>query len=283
MAVSKNTVNAAIVDQGIKALLESIIGVDVIAAAGSTIAAATPITGNRALVTAANGTKGVRLPVAEKDAAVTVVNTVSGQTLAVYPGTATDQINAVTAGSAYTLPSATVSTFYCDAAGHWYVGVGADISGVTASSGEINVLTGVTAGTAKASSAAVLGASKNLDTLAVALFSFGSAGIEDTLTAGSGGTQASGSFALSATKSVHRFTIVAVAADSAILPAATGSGVVHVVINDDLSGATSMQLYAAATETIDGITSSTGVAIAATKRRILIDTAAGKWVSVLGA
>lgn len=157
------------------------------------------------------------------------------------------------------------------------------VGGLTASAAELNTLHGVTAGVALASAALVLGASKNVDTLSVALFSYGAAGIENTLTAGSGGTQAAGSFALSATKSVHRFTIVAAAADSAILPAATGSGKVHVVINDDLSGATSMQLYAAATETIDGITSATGVAIAATKRRILIDTAAGQWISVLGA
>lgn len=283
MTVSKNTVNAAIVDHGIKALIEALVGVDTIAAAGSTIADATPINGNRVVVTASNDAKGVRLPVAERDASVTIVNTVSNKTLLVYPATATEQVNAVTAGDAYTMPAATHSTFYCDATGHWYVAAGADISGVTASSDEINVLTGVTAGTAKASAAAVLGASKNLDTLLVALFGFGSAGIENTLTAGAGGTQASGSLALSATKSVHRFTIVATTADSAILPAATGSGTVHVVINDDLSGATSMQLFAAATETIDDITSATGVAIAATKRRILIDTAAGKWTSILGA
>jgi hypothetical protein len=164
-----------------------------------------------------------------------------------------------------------------------YVDASILVGGLTATAAELNTLHGVIAGVAAASSAVVLDANKAVDTLGVALFSYSAAGIEDTLTAGAGGTQASGSFALSATKSVHRFTIVANAADSAILPAATGSGKTHVVINDDLSGATSMQLYAAATETIDGITSTTGVAIAATKRRILIDIAAGKWVSVLGA
>lgn len=47
------------------------------------------------------------------------------------------------------------------------IGAGAGTA-VTASAAEINVLTGVTPGTAKASAAAVLGANKNLDTLVLA-------------------------------------------------------------------------------------------------------------------
>lgn len=138
------------------------------------------------------------------------------------------------------------------------------------------------AGVVEASKALVVGSSKNVDTLAVNLLGFGSGGVEDLLTAGAGGTEAN-ALALSPTKSVHRFTVVATAADSAKLPAATGSGKVHIVINDDLSGATSMQVFGLGTDTIDDIAEATGVAIAATKRRIFIDTAAGKWTSILGA
>ena len=44
-----------------------------------------------------------------------------------------------------------------------------------------------------------------------------------------------------------------------------------------------MQVFGLGTDTIDDIAEATGVAIAATKRRIFIDTAAGKWTSILGA
>ena len=77
----------------------------------------------------------------------------------------------------------------------------------------LSLVSGV-AGVVEASKALVVGASKNVDTLAVALMSYGSAGMENLLTAGAGGTEAN-ALALSATKSVHRFTIVATAADSA--------------------------------------------------------------------
>lgn len=59
---------------------------------------------------------------------------------------------------------------------------------------------------------------------------FNLAGIEDSLTAAPGGTQA-GALALSATKSVHRVSTVGSANDSVALPPATGSGALHFVMN----------------------------------------------------
>lgn len=104
--------------------------------------------------------------------------------------------------------------------------------------------------------------------------------VENTLTAAAGGTQA-GALALSATKAVHNVTVVATAADSVKLPAATGSGKMHWIKNSD--AADSLQLFAAATETIDGVASATGVAIAAGKSRLVVDAATGVWLSLLGA
>lgn len=105
-------------------------------------------------------------------------------------------------------------------------------------------------------------------------------GVENTITAHAGGTQAD-AFALSATKSIHNVTVVGTDADSVKLPAATGSGVVHWIKNSD--AAQSLQLFAADTETIDGVASATGVAIAAGKSRICVDFAAGLWLSIYGA
>lgn len=109
--------------------------------------------------------------------------------------------------------------------------------------------------------------------------SFGAGSTEDNITATPGGTQAA-AFALSATKPVHRISVCATGADSVKLPLATGTGNVHVVAND---GAASAQLFGAGTDTIDGVATATGVAVANTKRRICVDFAAGKWVSILGA
>lgn len=105
-------------------------------------------------------------------------------------------------------------------------------------------------------------------------------GIETGLTAHSGGGQAS-ALALSATKSIHEITTVAAGNDSVVLPAATGSGTVHWVKNS--AAANSAQLYGLSADTVDGVTAGTGVAIAAGKSRIVIDSASGKWQSILGA
>lgn len=158
--------------------------------------------------------------------------------------------------------------------------IAASIAGVTATANEVNTNAGVTAGTVTASKTVVAGASKNVDTLAVALASVGAAGIETGLTAHAGGGQGS-ALALSASKSFHEVTTVGTAADSVALPAATGSGNLHWVKNS--AAANSLQVFGQATETIDGVASATGVAVAAGKSRLFLDSAAGKWQSLLGA
>lgn len=105
-------------------------------------------------------------------------------------------------------------------------------------------------------------------------------GVENTITAHAGGTQGA-AFALSATKSIHNITIVGSGNDSVVLPAATGSGTVHWVKNS--AAANSAQLFGLGTDTIDAVASGTGVAVAAGKSRIVIDAAAGVWLSILGA
>lgn len=110
--------------------------------------------------------------------------------------------------------------------------------------------------------------------------SFALAGIETGLTAHAGGTQGA-ALPLSATKAVHNVTVVGTDADSVVLPAATGSGVVHFIKNSD--AAQSLQLFGLAADTIDGVAAATGVAVAAGKTRILIDAVAGNWLSILGA
>jgi hypothetical protein len=65
-----------------------------------------------------------------------------------------------------------------------------------------------------------------------------------------------------------------------ILPAATGTGTIHIIHND---GAASAQLYAALTETINNIASATGVAIAPGATTMVVDAWAGSWISLKGA
>lgn len=104
--------------------------------------------------------------------------------------------------------------------------------------------------------------------------------VEDAITAHAGGTQAA-ALALDATKTVHNVTVVGTAADSIKLPLATGSGIQHWIKNSD--AATSLQLYGSGTDTIDGIATATGVAVANGKSRLVVDIAVGKWISLLGA
>lgn len=108
---------------------------------------------------------------------------------------------------------------------------------------------------------------------------FNLTGIEDSLTAAVGGTQA-GALALSATKSVHRVTTVASAADSVSLPAAV-AGAVQFVMNS--AAANSMQIFGAATETINDVASATGVAIPAGKSAWFVCVSTGKWYMTLSA
>lgn len=106
------------------------------------------------------------------------------------------------------------------------------------------------------------------------------AAIETGLTAHAGGTQAA-ALPLSASKTVHNVTTVGSANDSVVLPASTGGGAIHWVKNS--AAANSLQLYGLSADTIDGVTASTGVAVAAGKSRLVVDAAAGVWLSLLGA
>ncbi len=106
------------------------------------------------------------------------------------------------------------------------------------------------------------------------------AGIETGLTANAGGTQAA-ALALSTTKAVHNVTVVGTDADSVKLPASAGAGAVHIVMNSD--AAQSIQVFGSGTDTINGVLTTTGVALAAGKSAIFVDYAAGTWFMLLGA
>ena len=102
-------------------------------------------------------------------------------------------------------------------------------------------------------------------------------GVEDTLTAHAGGTQAA-ALALSSTAFYHRISVCATAADSVILPAAT-VGRMHYVRND---GAASAQVFAALTETINAVASATGVPLGSGSGVFFVCTTAGKWTTAAG-
>lgn len=99
-------------------------------------------------------------------------------------------------------------------------------------------------------------------------------GVEDTLTAHAGGTQAA-ALALSSTAFYHRISVCATAGDSVILPAAT-LGKAHYIRND---GAASAQVFGAATETINGVASATGVPLPTGHGAWFLCTTAGKWTT----
>lgn len=156
--LSKAKIGASIVDYGVKALLRALIGTDTVAAAGSTIAGATHIVSRRNVVTGADGAKGVKLPEALADADVEIVNTVANQDLLVYPFSASEQINAITAGDPFTLVGGSRGQFYCDVKGHWYVAA-ANLTGTatSASTAELDVLASATAANNTTGKAAILG------------------------------------------------------------------------------------------------------------------------------
>jgi len=79
---------------------------------------------------------------------------------------------------------------------------------------------------------------------------------------------------------VNSVDTVASANDSVSLPAATGRGKPVVVIN---STATSMQVFGAGTDTINGVATGTGVAQAAGKTAVYISAASGAWYRLLSA
>jgi hypothetical protein len=100
--------------------------------------------------------------------------------------------------------------------------------------------------------------------------------LENNITATAGGTKAA---AYVLTKSMSRISTCATAADSVLLPAAL-YGASCFVAND---GAASAQVFGQGTDTIDGVATATGVAIANGKRRMFVCFADGAWTSLLGA
>ncbi len=69
--------------------------------------------------------------------------------------------------------------------------------------------------------------------------------------------------------------------DSAQLPPATGSGGVVIVKNSAASN--SLQIFGTTPDTINGIGTATGVALAHDLIRVFIDIESGEWSSILGA
>lgn len=100
--------------------------------------------------------------------------------------------------------------------------------------------------------------------------------IEKGITATAGGTKAA---ARALTAGVNIISTCATANDSCLLMPAL-YGLCIFVAND---GVASMQLFGQGTDTIDGVATGTGVAVAAGKRRILVCAEDGKWTSHLSA
>ena len=153
---------------------------------GTTVADATALTAELNYVTGANATVGVVLPVAAAGEVVEVINSVTtaGNYLKVYAITGS-QINALGSTVAFQLNPGQKATFVGRSAVLWNTAVAADtITGLTATAAELNVLHSVVAGTASASSGAVLGASKNLDILGLPVsgLKIGAAGAEVVVT-----------------------------------------------------------------------------------------------------
>lgn len=105
--------------------------------------------------------------------------------------------------------------------------------------------------------------------------------IDTPIVAAPGGTQAK-AIAITPGFGLHIISTVASGNDSVKMERlATGSQYVTFVYNQAASN--SAQLYGQGTDTIDGVATATGVAIAAGRGRILIDVAAGQWISFYGA
>lgn len=152
-----------------------------VAADGANQGDAAAITADTNFVTASDGAKGVKLPVAVAGRRIWIKNTVENAALLVYPNTDA-AINAIAANSAITLPAGAQAMFLARTATQWYASAVPD--GITASAAELNLLDTSVAGTAVASKAAVLGASKNLDILGLPVggLKIGAAGAEVAIT-----------------------------------------------------------------------------------------------------
>ena len=109
-----------------------------------------------------------------------------------------------------------------------------------------------------------------------AQFKYIEGSVEDAITATASGSQTT-SYQLTA--QVSRISTVATTADGVKLPLAV-PGMALTVIND---GANAAQVFPTAPDTIDAVTSATGVALSAAKRATFFCVVAGKWQSMLGA
>lgn len=130
--LSKIAVATSIADFEVKKLFRALLGTDTVTALGSTIADAVQLIARKNVVLASDDAVGVKLPHALTDMDVEIVNTVSNKTLLVYPFSATEQINAITAGDPFSLVGGARGQFYCDANGHWYVAA-ANLTGTSTS------------------------------------------------------------------------------------------------------------------------------------------------------
>jgi hypothetical protein len=105
--------------------------------------------------------------------------------------------------------------------------------------------------------------------------------VEDGITATSGGTKAA-AYPLTAT--INRLSSVAADTDSVLLPTPTFVGQVVQIIND---GGHSVQIFGKGTDTIDGVVTATGVALANASRAFFTCTrfsaGAYAWRSQAGA
>lgn len=99
--------------------------------------------------------------------------------------------------------------------------------------------------------------------------------VNNAVTAHSGGGKAS---ATPLTSKINRLSVVAVGADSVLMPPAT-PGKSVIIINDGVAAA---QVFGQGTDTIDSVATATGVALTNAHRAIFWCTVAGAWFSLAG-
>lgn len=162
--------------------------------------------------------------------------------------------------------------------------LGQSVASVTLTTGNRNIILGVdaTADTAATSTSdtvlikgigtAVLSSTATNTTPTTILGGITGTSVTTGLTAHSGGGQAS---ALALTTSYNNVTVVAAAADSVRLPVTTIPGISVAITNS--AAVNSLQVYGAGTDTINGVATGTGVAIAAGKTAIYYAPASGVW------
>jgi hypothetical protein len=157
--------------------------------------------------------------------------------------------------------------------------LGLSVNGSEVGSVDANGFNGALGGTTPAAAAVTTLSSTGTVDLTGAVFALDN--FADSLTAHAGGGQGS---ALALSALVNRITTVATAANSVKLPVPAKIGQIAVLINSAASN--SMQVFGAGTDTINGITSATGVAQAAgiTALYMAVSTGtAAKWFRLLSA